>query len=343
MPTFSKVIKIIGETDENEMIQMVRKGEDLFLNIGDANYQLSKRNLQQDDKQIDTVKYAIEIVSILKSKNIRIKPNQPELPPISDDQSAGPKYDELSFIIQEIFIQDLSDKKEQQEKEFVRQKKRISAQNRKAVNQLESKYTPVDISLLPTGKIKTTSFRVVPTRFSTSSRDGENEPESKKINNVSVVKLQKKHDIDFESEEWERLVREFKQKLLDEEKEKNIRKETPEEFYARVGRLVNSSQIVKANLVLKQVGFLGDLGYKVGAHGLPKRQRQEILEQALFLENIPIDHDDGSMPGSKQRFKKITNSLQWLINSKKGMKNDAYQYSIKDWQDDLNWFVDKFD
>ena len=130
---------------------------------------------------------------------------------------------------------------------------------------------------------------------------------------------------------------------LDEEKEKNIRKETPEEFYARVGRLVNSSQIVKANLVLKQVGFLGDLGYKVGAHGLPKRQRQEILEQALFLENIPIDHDDGSMPGSKQRFKKITNSLQWLINSKKGMKNDAYQYSIKDWQDDLNWFVDKFD
>ena len=55
------------------MIRMVRKGEDLFLNIGDANYQLSKRNLQQDDKQIDTVKYAIEIVSILKSKNIRIK------------------------------------------------------------------------------------------------------------------------------------------------------------------------------------------------------------------------------------------------------------------------------
>ena len=123
MPTFSKIIKIIGETDENEMIQMVRKGEDLFLNVGDANYQLSKRNLQQDDKQIDTVKYAIEIVSILKSKNIRIKTNQPELPPISDDQSAGPNYDELSFIIQEIFIQDLSDKKEQQEKEFVRQKK----------------------------------------------------------------------------------------------------------------------------------------------------------------------------------------------------------------------------
>ena len=336
MPTFSKIIKIIGETDENEMIQMVRKGEDLFLNVGDANYQLSKRNLQQDDKQIDTVKYAIEIVSILKSKNIRIKTNQPELPPISDDQSAGPNYDELSFIIQEIFIQDLSDKKEQQEKEFVRQKKRISAQNRKAVNQLQSKYTPVDISLLPTGKIKTTSFRIVPTRFSTSSRDGENDPKR-------IVKLKKKHDIDFESEEWERLVREFKQKLLDEEKEKNIRKETPEEFYARVGRLVNSSQIVKANLVLKQVGFLGDLGYKVGAHGLPKRQRQEILEQALFLENIPIDHDDGSMPGSKQRFKKITNSLQWLINSKKGMKNDAYQYSIKDWQDDLNWFIDKFD
>ena len=89
--------------------------------------------------------------------------------------------------------------------------------------------------------------------------------------------------------------------------------------------------------------FPWDLGYKVGAHGLPKRQRQEILEQALFLENIPIDHDDGSMPGSKQRFKKITNSLQWLINSKKVMKNDAYQYSIKDWQDDLNWFIDKFD
>ena len=73
MSGFSKVVKIIGETDENEMIRMVRKGEELFLNIGDANYQLSKRNLQQDDKQIDTVKYAIEIVSILKSKNIRIK------------------------------------------------------------------------------------------------------------------------------------------------------------------------------------------------------------------------------------------------------------------------------
>ena len=42
MSGFSKVVKIIGETDENEMIRMVRKGEELFLNIGDANYQLSK-------------------------------------------------------------------------------------------------------------------------------------------------------------------------------------------------------------------------------------------------------------------------------------------------------------
>ena len=49
--------------------------------------------------------------------------------------------------------------------------------------------------------------------------------------------------------------REFKQKLLDEEKEKNIRKETPEEFFARVGRLCNSSQIVKANLVLSRSVF----------------------------------------------------------------------------------------
>ena len=57
---------------------------------------------------------------------------------------------------------------------------------------------------------------------------------------------------------------------------------------------------------MRQVGFLGDLGYKVGAYGLPIKQRKEILEQALFLENIPIDHDDGSLPGSVERFKKIT-------------------------------------
>ena len=50
-----------------------------------------QKEIQQDDKQIDGVKYAIEIVSILKPKTLD-KTNQPELPSISDDQSAGPNY-----------------------------------------------------------------------------------------------------------------------------------------------------------------------------------------------------------------------------------------------------------
>ena len=138
------------------------------------------------------------------------------------------------------------------------------------------------------------------------------------------------------------MVEEFKNHLLKEEQSKKIIKETPEEFYSRVGRLVNSTEIIKNNFILRPTGLLKNLGYRVGSRGLPESERRKILEQAFFMSKLPSEFDDESSPGSPERFKRVVQSIKWLIDSKTGIKNDNYQKSLDEWKDDMAWFESNF-
>jgi hypothetical protein len=95
-----------------------------------------------------------------------------------------------------------------------------------------------------------------------------------------------------------------------------------------------------------KIGPLKKMGYKVGAYGIQDaKKRHKILEKAFTgrLPNVysPAYMQDWGAPNSKQRLKKIADSIASFCSLQKRKKYPP-RLAIDHWEADLAWLYKKF-
>ena len=88
-----------------------------------------------------------------------------------------------------------------------------------------------------------------------------------------------------------------------------------------------------------ETGLLRQYGYKVGANGLPERQRRQILD-SVFLKPFPFVNDTAYLrewgePNTSQRLQKLANCIATFARIAKRKKTSDCSESIQDWEADL--------
>jgi len=88
-----------------------------------------------------------------------------------------------------------------------------------------------------------------------------------------------------------------------------------------------------------ETGLLRQYGYKVGANGLPERQRRQILD-SVFLKPFPFVNDTAYLrewgePNTSQRLQKLANCIATFARIAKRRRTSDCSESIQDWEADL--------
>src|SRR5918912_2236530 len=87
-----------------------------------------------------------------------------------------------------------------------------------------------------------------------------------------------------------------------------------------------------------ELGVLGYMGYKVGGRGLPATERRAILTEVFSsrLDNInsPEYMESWGRPKSKERLKKMADSMAAFCKSQKGRGNEL---AASHYEEDLRW------
>jgi len=94
-----------------------------------------------------------------------------------------------------------------------------------------------------------------------------------------------------------------------------------------------------------KVGLLRHLGYGVGAKGVSRSERRQILRN-VFTKSVPnvlsLDHmAEWGKPNTRTRLQKLANSIASFAKIQK-RKECPSDEAIKNWEDDLAWLKETF-
>ena len=94
-----------------------------------------------------------------------------------------------------------------------------------------------------------------------------------------------------------------------------------------------------------QVGMLQGVGYAVGAKGLPKAKRHELLSN-IMSQQLPFVtsyayRQEWEEPNTTARLKKLANTIASLSKNAKRRSNNN-SIAISAWEEDLKWLKEKY-
>ena len=125
-----------------------------------------------------------------------------------------------------------------------------------------------------------------------------------------------------------------------------------ESQFRRPSSEVTSSKFNLEFIDVIEIGLLSIVGYHAGNNGLPKDERQKILD-LVYLIQLPIKKQNDYIKSwgkerSATRLKKMANSLAAFARNAKRNKSGDYSNAINDWESDLmylkkNYYEKKYD
>ncbi len=85
-------------------------------------------------------------------------------------------------------------------------------------------------------------------------------------------------------------------------------------------------------------------GYRVGKTGLPRDERRQVLEFAVFgviPDAFPQSYRSAwGEPGTPQRYEAILGHLRMLQSTRRGQYQ--YRHALADWYEDYRWLVESY-